>query len=210
MMTLRFGERIVRKVALVGMMLACASLLAVSLAVAAAPSAHAAATTSVSNPFKNIPVHGAGANGSRFAGMLDVTDFSTNGSQLFANGTLSGTVYQGSQAVGTVSQAASFPVTRVDNRVLPQNASSSTVLPAIDPSCNILSLSLGAINLNLLGLVVTTNQINLDITAQSGAGNLLGNLLCDVANLLNNGGTLSTLLANLTTTLNQILAQLGL
>ena len=39
----------------------------------------------------------------------------------------------------------------------------------------------------------------LDITAVPGAGNLLGNLLCSVANLLNNPGALAQLL-------NQILA----
>jgi hypothetical protein len=49
--------------------------------------------------------------------------------------------------------------------------------------------------------VVTTNQIVLDITAVPGAGNLLGNLLCDVANLLNNNPT-----ATLVGLLNQIIA----
>jgi hypothetical protein len=48
----------------------------------------------------------------------------------------------------------------------------------------------------------------LNITAIPGVGNLLGNLLCAVANLLNGGGTLSTLLNQLTALLNQILALL--
>jgi hypothetical protein len=52
------------------------------------------------------------------------------------------------------------------------------------------------------------NQVVLNITAVPGAGNLLGNLLCDVANLLNGGGALSTLLTQLQTLLNQILAAL--
>ena len=51
--------------------------------------------------------------------------------------------------------------------------------------CPILHLVLGPIRLDLLGLVVKTNQIVLDITAVAGPGNLLGNLLCAVANLLN-------------------------
>ena len=67
-----------------------------------------------------------------------------------------------------------------------------------------LNLVLGP--LNLLGLVVTLNQVHLTITAVPGAGNLLGNLLCAVANLLNGTGSLSTLSA----LLNQILAALGL
>jgi hypothetical protein len=64
---------------------------------------------------------------------------------------------------------------------------------------------LGPIHLDLLGLLIDTNQIVLNITAQSGPGNLLGNLLCAVANALNGGATAQHL-ANL---LNQILAILG-
>lgn len=72
---------------------------------------------------------------------------------------------------------------------------------AASGSCPILHLVLGPINLDLLGLQVTTNQIVLDITAQSGPGNLLGNLLCAVTNLLNqnplNLNQISTLLNNI-------------
>jgi hypothetical protein len=74
-------------------------------------------------------------------------------------------------------------------------------------SCPILSLVLGPLNLNLLGLNITLNQVVLNITAIPGAGNLLGNLLCAVANLLN-GGNLSGILNQLVTLLNQILASL--
>ena len=74
----------------------------------------------------------------------------------------------------------------------------------INATCDILHLELGPIDLNLLGLVVHVDKIVIDIDAQSGPGNLLGNLLCAVANLLNTNGPLSTL-ANL---LNQILALL--
>jgi hypothetical protein len=53
--------------------------------------------------------------------------------------------------------------------------------------------------------MVHLDKVVLDITAQSGPGNLLGNLLCAVANLLNGGGPLQQI-ANL---LNQILNLLG-
>jgi hypothetical protein len=72
-------------------------------------------------------------------------------------------------------------------------------------SCTILDLTLGPLNLNLLGLVVQLNQVHLTITAQQGPGNLLGNLLCAVANLLNGGGPLSGIAA----LLNRILGALG-
>jgi hypothetical protein len=73
-------------------------------------------------------------------------------------------------------------------------------------ACQILNLVLGPINLNVLGLVISIpNPVVLNITAVPGAGNLLGNLLCSVANLLNGGGALQQI-ADL---LNQILAILN-
>lgn len=71
-------------------------------------------------------------------------------------------------------------------------------------SCEILDLELEPLDLNLLGLVVHLDRIVLDITAQPGPGNLLGNLLCAIANLLNGNNPLGAI-ANL---LNQILGQL--
>ena len=66
---------------------------------------------------------------------------------------------------------------------------------------NHLHLDIGPISLDLLGLKVDLSRIVLDITAQTGAGNLLGNLLCAVAGLLDNPSGLVRLL-------NQILAAL--
>jgi hypothetical protein len=74
-------------------------------------------------------------------------------------------------------------------------------------TCEILDLVLGPLDLNLLGLVVHLDQVHLNITAVPGAGNLLGNLLCGVANLLN-GGPLAAILGQLTVLLNQIFALL--
>jgi len=66
-------------------------------------------------------------------------------------------------------------------------------------SCTILDLTLGPLHLDLLGLVVDLNQVHLTITGQQGPGNLLGNLLCGVANALNGGnaGGLANLLNRL-------------
>jgi hypothetical protein len=50
--------------------------------------------------------------------------------------------------------------------------------------CQILDLDIGRIHLDLLGLVVDLAPIHLGITAVAGPGNLLGNLLCAVAGLL--------------------------
>jgi len=71
---------------------------------------------------------------------------------------------------------------------------------AADPTCPILNLHLGEIHLNLLGLHVDTSEICLAVTAVPGPGNLLGNLLCNVANLLNGGTPLGTVLGGLSAT----------
>ena len=77
-------------------------------------------------------------------------------------------------------------------------------------ACAILSLDLGPINLNVLGLVVRTNQIQLRIDAVQGPGNLLGNLLCGITGLLDpaTGGTpvANTPLGQLVQILNALVA----
>jgi hypothetical protein len=61
------------------------------------------------------------------------------------------------------------------------------------------------LDLNLLGLVVHLDRVVLDISAVPGAGNLLGNLLCAVAGLLDGGGPLVAIAI----LLNRILAILS-
>lgn len=140
----------------------------------------------------NFPVSGSTAGGATFSGLLQLTQFTAQGgspNQLLASGLLSGTFTDASgNTIATLHRAAfSAPVTDLDP-------------PA---SCTILHLTLGPLHLNLLGLVVTIpHEIVLDITAVPGAGNLLGNLLCAVINLLNPGGTLASIIGSLTTLTN--------
>jgi hypothetical protein len=68
-----------------------------------------------------------------------------------------------------------------------------TVIDSDGHSCPILDLHLGEIHLDLLGLNVDTSEICLSITAFEGGG-LLGDLLCDVANLLDDGFSLGDIL----------------
>lgn len=68
-------------------------------------------------------------------------------------------------------------------------------------ACQILNLDIGEINLNLLGLVVDIAPISIDVTAVPGNGNLLGNLLCAVAGLLDPSNALARFLDNLLGTL---------
>ena len=123
-----------------------------------------------------IPVTGTGTAGT-LNGILNLTGFTVQNGSVVATGILTGTVTSASGVVTSILQTVTAAVT------LPNGG-----------ACNILSLTLGPINLNLLGLQITTNQIVVNITAISGPGNLLGNLLCDVANLLNNPNQLANLL----------------
>ena len=74
-------------------------------------------------------------------------------------------------------------------------------------ACTILTLDLGPLHLDLLGLVIDLAPVNLDITAVPGAGNLLGNLLCAVAGLLDGPGNP---LGGIAALLNRLLTGLGL
>jgi hypothetical protein len=76
-------------------------------------------------------------------------------------------------------------------------------------SCEILDLVLGPLDLNLLGLKVHMDKIVVNVTAESGSGNLLGNLLCAIAGLLDGPDPLSDLLGQIVDLLNQILGALG-
>ena len=82
-------------------------------------------------------------------------------------------------------------------------AATGAQLPPIPGACEILNLRLGPINLDLLGLVVRTNAINVRIDAVPGAGNLLGNLLCSITGLLD---PQTAGVSNLAAALNAILA----
>jgi len=101
------------------------------------------------------------------------------------------------QAVGG-SLVASGTVNAVINgrsTTVPFTAPVTLSVPAgqAGVTCPVLDLTLGPIDLDLLGLVVTTSPICLTITANQGGG-LLGDLLCSVANLLNGGLSLSDIL----------------
>jgi hypothetical protein len=81
--------------------------------------------------------------------------------------------------------------------------------PAGADECPILDLALGPINLDVLGLNVDTSKICLNITAEEGPGNLLGNLLCDVSHLLDGGTSIGDILGDLTgAQLNRLLTGL--
>ena len=50
------------------------------------------------------------------------------------------------------------------------------------------------VSLDLLGVLVTTSNVDVELSARTGEGQILGNLLYNVSNLLNSGSTAGTLL----------------
>lgn len=139
--------------------------------------------TTQAAPQLSIPVAGTAVGGGAFSGVFTLTSFAVHDGQVVALGTMSGVLTNAAGIVGSVFTTVALP---------------AQVGAA---SCDILHLELGPVTLDLLGLQVDLSRIVLDITAQTGAGNLLGNLLCAVTGLLDNPGGLTRLL-------NQILRAL--
>jgi hypothetical protein len=123
---------------------------------------------------------GTAPNGVTYDLTSTVTRFANRNGSLVAVVTTTGTA--NGSSIGTIT--SEVPVSQ---------------LAADPPSCTILDLTLGPLHLDLLGLVVDLNQVHLTITGQTGPGNLLGNLLCGLANALNgnHAGGLATLLNRL-------------
>lgn len=131
-----------------------------------------------------------------FKGTYTIERFVTKGGKLYSVGKLTG------KAKGAKR------VTK-DNVRMPTGLTSgaqAAQLPPIPGACQVLNLVLGPIDLNLLGLRVRTNQINLRIDAVPGAGNLVGNLLCGITGLLDPNAITNTPLGQLSQILNALLA----
>jgi hypothetical protein len=125
-----------------------------------------------------------------FVGEFDIQRFAVQGGELVAIGTLT----------GTLTNTVTGVVTEITRQItLPVGIAQAT--------CEILDLELGPLDLDLLGLVVHLDRVNLEITAEQGPGNLLGNLLCAIAGLLDGGA--GGALNGIARLLNQILGILG-
>jgi hypothetical protein len=160
----------------------------------AAPRAAAGTMTSAVDGTFTDALGGAG----KVTGRFTPANFAVQDGKAVATGTLHSVLTDSAgKQVGTADTPVTVPVQ------LPGAGGVTTLA-----SCNVLHLVLGPLDLNLLGLVVHLNTVVLDITAQSGPGNLLGNLLCAITNLLNGG--LNLPIGTLTALLNAILALLSL
>jgi len=142
------------------------------------------------SPETTFPVSFVGTSAAgavNFVGTLSIQKFDVQNNQVVAIGNLTG------QVTGAIVGA-------VQNLLV--------TIPLIDANadaCEILHLELGPIDLNLLGLVVHVDRIVIDISAQPGPGNLLGNLLCAIAGLLDQPGAPLSIIADLLNSLLDLL-----
>ena len=124
-----------------------------------------------------------------FNGTIALTNFVLQDGVLAARATLTGAVTNATGTVRTITGLITVPV---------------TVIPPPPGVCEILTLDVGEIHLDLLGLNLDTSQIVVVVTAVSGQGRLLGNLLCAVAGLLDNPSALENLLDRILGILNNL------
>ena len=167
-------------------LLLLAVVTALAAAVAAPVSAHAAPKA---KPSITVPVTGSTADGTPVEGTYKITRFAVQKGELVAKGVFTGSIGSDDD---TVRKAVTIPVSKA-----PAAAEDDVTTQQV--SCDVLNLLLGPLDLNLLGLRVQLNQVDLDITAEQGPGNLLGNLLCAVAGLLDGPAALNTIIAQLLT-----------
>ena len=163
----------------------------------------------------NGPLSRAGAEVGTFAGTFHVTKFGFDQAtrKLMVTGVLNGTE--------TFTDGTTAPVTDLvvtTDATLKKGSQVSSTSPTYQfassavyqfaATCGILALDLGPLHLDLLGLVVDLNEVILDVTGQTGAGNLLGNLLCALTGLLDIPGAIAGII-NLIDSINNLLGTIG-
>jgi hypothetical protein len=181
------------------------ALLACLAAMFVAGPAQAQTTTPLT---KTVAVTGKAANGKAFKGKFAISNFKAVGGKTYAVGTLTGTVKN-----RKVTRIVSIPAKLTGEAPAPAGttpplpgARTAQLPPQQLGSCRVLNLVLGPLDLDLLGLRVELNQVNLRITAVPSTlpgGGLLGDLLCGITNLLNPSSLLGNQLGQI---LNAILA----
>jgi hypothetical protein len=119
--------------------------------------------------------------GKNFKGTYTIQRFTTSGGKLVAVGRLTGTLKNRRVSRNNVRMPASF------TQAAPARSSQIPPAPLPVPSCPVLHLDLGPLNLNLLGLVVRTNRILIfidGIASPNAGGGLLGSIVCALSTVV--------------------------
>jgi len=146
-----------------------------------------------------LPIAGTVEGGGTFSGTFSLERFAAVDGKPVAVGMVKGLVTGPTGApVGTaLAGPLELPVEIKDGaapagaQIVPQQA-----------ECQVLHLEIAGVNLNLLGLTITTQPIVLDLAAEAGGTNVLGSLICAILELLGN-------VVGLVDLLNELLGVLG-
>jgi hypothetical protein len=176
-----------------------------------------------------LPVTGTFQGGGEFKGTISISRFAQDGNRIVAVGFVSGALSRGSRTLGTVvAGEMAWPVRlRSGGQVLtsapasrhgelvhavwsPQRAAGRYLLVQAE-TCPVLNVALGPMNVDLLGFQVALGAVTLDLTGVMGTP--LGDLVCQVEDLLGNVagivGLLNSILSLLTGLLGGLTGGLG-
>lgn len=146
----------------------------------------------------DTPVTGT-IDGQPFTGRFRITRFVRAGNGVSAEGTIV-------PDAGATAQLPNDVVEGLRTNVVRTAVAFDAAGPGV--TCDILQLQTGAIDLNILGVVLHIDPINIDLDAETGPNALLGNLLCALTALLDPVAILANL-AQIITILNQIIDLIG-
>src|SRR3954469_11865273 len=160
-----------------------------------------AAPAPVTAPLVTLPLAGTANGNGTFSGTLAISSVGTDSGGIFVEGLVTGTVTRANKTpLGTVvSVPVRLPLQGNWPRGLAQLVPGDSIVLA-QATCGVLHLEIGAVNLNALGVVVTTTPIALDVSGDEAGA--VGALVCSILNLV--GG-----LAGLVNLLTSLLGTLG-
>jgi hypothetical protein len=163
---------------------------------------------------RNTAGHGAFTNNGSFAGTLTINRFEQRGDHIVAIGVVQGTLSRANRVLGTaLATEVVWPVKLhavgdqlatnsfiARPRIMPAGWSamsrSDPGLTAVQAQgCTPLQVTLGANNVDLLGVQVALDPVGLTVTG--AAGTPLGDLVCAASDLLGNVAALVEVLNNL-------------
>ncbi len=160
------------------------------------------ATAGVAAPLQ-LPVTSAAGT---FSGTFSINRFEVRDNAVVAVGVVTGSI---AGAASVLVGEVAAPVT-VGAASAPAAASRAAVAQPL-ATCQVLHLDIGAINLNVLGVMVATQPISIDLSGDSAAP--LGNLVCTIESTLNDVvglvGLLNQLLGVLTGLVGGLTGGLG-
>jgi hypothetical protein len=197
-----FGK--ILALAIVMAMCLLAAPTATASSVSAAPGAAERKVADTAQGEMHSRIVGTTGNGRKVTGSFVPLKFIDRDGKVLVRGLVQGVVHEKNGDRTTFAKVKTLRVLPTAGGLAPADQGGSA-----RATCDILNLVLAPLDLDLLGLKVHLDRVVLNIVAESGAGNLLGNLLCAVTGLLD-GGLLGGQLTRLTNVLNRILGLLRL